>query len=225
MNSQHSEDLIILDYYLKNPTPYSPKILDIGANDGITYSNSRLFIDEYGWDGVLIEPTSKCVNKLKNLYSDNKNVTILEAGLYRDDGLGTIFLGNFGDRDTCVNQVSTLFENEKQYWEGRGVQYEHEEIKLISCQTLLHILENIYPSCSFENLFDIISIDIEGNDFEIYKILNDYFTPKFIIFEHNSNPTTQNNIKNLLLDRYELIWENPVNYIFKHKTLWENEKY
>ena len=50
--SQNGEQKIILEYFQDK---YKGKVLDIGANDGITLSNSRALIEK-GWDGVLIEP-------------------------------------------------------------------------------------------------------------------------------------------------------------------------
>src|SRR5687768_7977670 len=57
--SQHGEQHIILDYFGND----GGILLDIGANDGITFSNSRALL-ECGWYGVLVEPSEKTFAEL-----------------------------------------------------------------------------------------------------------------------------------------------------------------
>ena len=40
--------------------------LDIGANDGITLSNSYFFEKELGWKGICFEPLKNAFQKLQN---------------------------------------------------------------------------------------------------------------------------------------------------------------
>jgi hypothetical protein len=63
--SQNDEQKLIEKYFSE------PGILfDIGASDGITFSNSRKMLLN-GWNGFLVEPGKKSYNKLHNLYKDN----------------------------------------------------------------------------------------------------------------------------------------------------------
>ena len=76
--SQNKEDLSVLNYFGKD---FKGLVLDIGANDGITLSNSRLLI-ESGWDGVLVEPSPKAYAKLlENKPKTNSQVIALNYAI------------------------------------------------------------------------------------------------------------------------------------------------
>jgi hypothetical protein len=49
-------------------------IVDVGANDGVTISNSLPFIDA-GWRGILIEPAPAGFNKLNGNHGQRETVT------------------------------------------------------------------------------------------------------------------------------------------------------
>lgn len=55
-----------LDLKLRKYISYDNGIfLEVGANDGIRQSNTYIYEKEYGWKGILIEP-SIWFNKLKD---------------------------------------------------------------------------------------------------------------------------------------------------------------
>lgn len=208
MHSQNNEDEIILSYL---PLHFQGTILDIGANDGQTYSNSRIFIERYNWNGVLVEPSSQCVQLLNKLYKDVKRVQIVPYAIDLDNQDKTLYIGNIQDTPTSINQVSTLKIHEKYYWEiNRGVKYEEETVKCITIKELLELSK-------FKH-FDIVSIDVEGLDFEILSGLISYnIKPQFIIIEHNSVQLTLEKIGNLINDSYIIIHNNSINNIYKLK--------
>ena len=67
--SQYGEDRLILDFF----NGKKGNLLDIGANDGRTISNSLLFI-EHGWAGVLVEASPIAFEKLKKEHESNDNI-------------------------------------------------------------------------------------------------------------------------------------------------------
>lgn len=206
MYSQHSEDDVILNL-LDNPS--NRVILDIGANDGITYSNSRMFIETYNWSAVLIEPTKECVDKLNVLYSDNDRVEIFPYAIDKTESLIEIFTGNMG-KDGSINQVSTIHKHEKHYWETKNVVYGSEIINTIPLIDILKKTNHTY--------FDVVSIDTEGSDCDVLEqIFECGLLPEFIIFEHNSNSKVLDRMNFILNDRYESILKNSINYVLKRK--------
>jgi len=62
--SQYTEEDFLLDFFKNKSNGF---LVDIGAADGITNSNSRRLILD-GWSGILIEPNKKNYNKLLDLY-------------------------------------------------------------------------------------------------------------------------------------------------------------
>lgn len=203
--SQHGEDKIVDQLGLINSDSI---ILDIGANDGITYSNSKFFIDKYNCKSYLVEPTNECVCKLTDLWGTNKNVEIIPYAISSINGLVKMNVGNLADTETCVNQVSTLKDEEKNYWESnRGVQYTDEFVYSITPEDLIK---------ETGNKIDLLSIDCEGLDFYILsKIIEFGIKPQIIIFEWNSNHSVFAKCRELLESEYDLIFNHPVNLIFK----------
>lgn len=207
--SQHDEDTIILSLLEKEGKQFNGVILDVGANDGIMYSNSRMFIEDYNWKGVLIEPTKDCVDKLNELYKNNPNIEIFDVAIDNEEGEKEIHLGTLSGEG--INQISTLNDRDKLYWEtNRKVKYKSEIIKTT---TIKKVLEK-----SSYKTFDIVSIDVEGNDLIVLsQLVNENIYPTFIIFEHNDNRDFLRNAMNLLNGKYETIFRNTINVILKLK--------
>ena len=207
--SQHDEDTIILSLLEKEGKQFNGVILDVGANDGIMYSNSRMFIEDYNWKGVLIEPTKDCVDKLNELYKNNPNIEIFDVAIDNEEGEKEIHLGTLSGEG--INQISTLNDADKLFWEtNRKVKYKSEIIKTT---TIKKVLEK-----SSYKTFDIVSIDTEGNDLIVLsQLVNENIYPTFIIFEHNDNRDFLRNAMNLLNGKYETIFRNTINVILKLK--------
>lgn len=69
--SQYNEDKIVYENYFKNPTPYLNGIfIEIGALDGLKYSNSYFYEKSLGWKGLLVEGSSNNCKELKK----NQNI-------------------------------------------------------------------------------------------------------------------------------------------------------
>jgi FkbM family methyltransferase len=60
-------------------------VIDVGAYDGVTFSNSRRLI-EMGWDAVLVEPAPSALSCLRSLYAEEDRVAIVPAALAVAEG-------------------------------------------------------------------------------------------------------------------------------------------
>ena len=63
--SQLCEDLFIFKHFI-NKKVEDGIFVELGAIDGIRYSNSKFFEDYLGFTGILIEPTRKYNNLIIN---------------------------------------------------------------------------------------------------------------------------------------------------------------
>src|SRR5690348_4118199 len=68
MYSQHKEDEWIENYLTHSKLLMHKFIVDIGAGDGIFLSNSRMLIDKYSFDALLVEPSDYQYFMLADLY-------------------------------------------------------------------------------------------------------------------------------------------------------------
>lgn len=142
-------------------------VLDIGANDGKTLSNSLRLI-ELGWYGIMVEPSPKAFERLNKLHKDNNKVAVFnyaidedgESVLHESGGLST---NRFQRKD--ISLVSTLLDKEVKRWDRwtrKGkITWEDIKVKTWSFKTLLE-------NSPFKK-FDYITIDTEGKDFDILK--------------------------------------------------------
>jgi FkbM family methyltransferase len=172
--SQNKEDLFILNYFGK----FKGRLLEIGANDGVTLSNSKLLIDN-GWNGVLLEP-GLIYQSLNKLYPDGcVNVCAINTGIGLKNDIVTFYesgahIKNGSDRGL----VSTTDYNETLKWRKSGVPFKETKIRLITYAELLKQTNN--PT------FDFISIDAEGMDWEILQQI-DLANTKCLCIEWNSD--------------------------------------
>jgi len=200
MYSQNNEEEVIVSFFGNK----IGNLLDIGANDGITFSNSRKLL-ELGWSGELIEPAEKPFNKLKELYKDNKKVKLHNIAISDSRGELTFYssgehVGN-GDSDL----LSTLSIVDKKKWENSTV---YLESKVQSLKFL-----------DFYNwqIYDFINIDAEGYDLSILKQMDlKELGCKCLCIEHNGHQYNdimrelrRYNMKTLLVNNENLIsvWE------------------
>jgi len=151
--SQNDCDYIIRRFFKDR---FDGRFLDIGAGDGVTFSNTKLLYD-MGWCGIAVEPSpSLCEGFLKNIKRDR--VKLITACLTAEDGPVQFF-------DSQGDFISTTNEEHRKKW---SAQTNYIEIlrEGISWQTLL----NAYGSD-----FDFINLDIEGENIPMLQLMpSDY---------------------------------------------------
>lgn len=153
MNAQYGEEAFIFDFF-------GDKIgflCDIGAADGVRYSNSRSLL-ERGWSGLLVEPNKSSFLKLTELYRDNKSVILANVCCYKEDKGEIDF---FCDTYDGFGQISTMSEEFKTRCE---TMYEPKYVtNKIECKKT----SNVFMQNSVPYVIDFLSIDCEGVDFEV----------------------------------------------------------
>jgi FkbM family methyltransferase len=153
--SQNGEDLFVKDYF----GDYKGTLLDIGANDGITFSNSRLLI-ENGWKAILVEPGYVASDKLAHLYRNSENVIVCGFGIgEKEERVDFWESGNHVPNGKDIGLVSTTNFEETKKWPG--VEFTKHTIGLVPFE----FIEVSKP-------FDFISIDAEGYDWKILQQIN-----------------------------------------------------
>lgn len=179
--SQHFEQKTILEYFGN----FVGTLLDVGANDGVTFSNSRALL-ELGWYGVLVEPSEKTFEKLvENCQPFTGKVLLHNVGISTYCGDAEFFeSGELIGGDHSL--VSSLKETETERWKKQSketdpvVSYEKTTIPVIDFATLL--------KNSGDPQFDFITIDVEGMELEILRQI-DFSTIdcQLICLEHNGS--------------------------------------
>lgn len=201
MNSQNNEAQIVANYFKGR----KGTVLDIGANDGQTFSNSYDLI-KLGWSGVLIEPGS-VFTQLEQLHKDNKLVTCYRLAIADKEQMLTFYeSGAHVKNGKDSGLVSSLKEEETQRWRNTGVQYTERKVQAVPFSWVL----------KWHKQFDFITIDAEGFDFAILKQINlDLVGCKCLCIEWNGNHKLSAAYK-AYCDTYKLreISRNKENLIF-----------
>ena len=98
MYSQTDEEEHIVKYF----EGVTGKFLDIGAYNGVTFSNTRR-LAELGWSGTCVEPSIKPFWDLMNLYRENEKIVICNCVISDSDKLHFFFDGG-GDAISSFDQ-------------------------------------------------------------------------------------------------------------------------
>jgi FkbM family methyltransferase len=171
--SQYGEESVILSFF--NNTKHGC-LVDVGAADGITNSNSRYLIENLEWSGILIEPHPKFYESLVSLYEKNPNIVVQNIALHNHVGEMPFYAYGFNVHENA--QVSTLSEAFKE----RVVKLygnRYESSILVKVNTLSNILKTV-EKCDF------LSIDCEGVDMHVLQS-NDWslYRPGLVCVEHS----------------------------------------
>jgi FkbM family methyltransferase len=156
--SQQVEDIFVYNTFINKPNS-SGKFIELGALDGVRYSNTYFFESYLGFSGVLIEPNSYfCWLKTNRPKSDCYNVAIStsneEVILLGDDAMSETFLQN---------------ENID---EKRIIERTARKIKTMK-------MSDIIAQSKLEYI-DLFSIDVEGHELEVLQTMN-WNIPVYVI--------------------------------------------
>ncbi len=140
--------------------------LQVGAHDGLTYDPMRLFVEQYRWRGILLEPQPRVFRQLVANY----------------DGMPGLIFENVAAAP--VEGEVTLYT----FAEGGGLPAHATQLASFQRDALLHnghgykgeILETRVPTVTISSLLkkhnvsevDILQIDTEGFDFEVIKMID-----------------------------------------------------
>jgi FkbM family methyltransferase len=149
---QYFQDMIAYIYLQKKKNGF---YIDIGANDGISISNTYIF-EQLGWKGICIEPLPAIFLRLKKFRNcdcynialsskSNENVEFLKS--LKSSGLSGLYEG--------------MSESHKNF-AGAG---EIIKVKTMTFDEIMKKYTNIKH-------IDFISIDVEGHEMEILKTIN-----------------------------------------------------
>lgn len=159
MYSQNDEEEILL----KHLGSSNGTLLDIGANDGMTLSNSLALI-ERGWSAVLVEPAKTPFLKLSELHKNNPRVELVNLAIATQNGEMKFYSSgthlNTGDTDL----LSTLCESELSRWAETDDKFTESVVNAVDFKTFL-------ANSNFKK-FDLILIDAEGLDYDILTQIN-----------------------------------------------------
>ena len=192
--SQNGEDDFLMNKYFNNICDGT--YLEIGALDGIRYSNSYLFYKGLGWRGVLIEPNTFSFSKLKkNRPTSDELFNNAVCSQARDVHV----VNKRSNKGSGGSPVDGIYEfMSKSFLKKHYPDLDTKRMRKIKCKPLSLIIEE--SSFAKNEVIDFLSIDVEGAEFEVLKTL-DFNKHQFgvIFYEADgSNPQKDSDMKTRL---------------------------
>lgn len=137
--------------------------LDIGAYDGLTFSNSYFFEKERGWKGICVEPIPSVFKSLQQ----NRSCTLVNGAISETEEELSF---------THVTGYSEMLSGIKKYRSSDHIARTNREI-LENGGTIENITCKGYNSNNLLDRYgidkvDYLSIDIEGGELEVLKSIN-----------------------------------------------------
>jgi len=171
--SQFEQDKFVYEKYFINKN--KGYFVDIGAYDGVTFSNSKFF-EELGWKGVCIEPNPKVFEILssnrkckcvKKAITDSKSTSQFFQITNGPDMLSGL-VDEFTDSAIArINQELESFSEDFSYID-------------VECDLFENIVQN--------DKIDFLSLDTEGNELKILQTIDfNKFNIDVITVENNNN--------------------------------------
>ena len=169
--SQHGEDLRVLALLRE---PYTPFVVDVGANDGFSWSNSFAFI-EISFSALLIEPMRKYAQQCRELHRDNPRVIVEETAILNRLGTVTFYINEDFERDLLSMRSSVRRDS----IDGDKV----AEVEVRACPLGLLLVRHRVPTD-----YAILNVDAEGADLEVLQTADlATFRPSVICVEYGLN--------------------------------------
>lgn len=183
----------IIHKYAINYTDFF--FIQIGANDGYTNDPIHEYIQEFVWQGVLIEPQKEVFeNELKETYSDNDNLILVNAAIDEECGTDELYKVGFSDskwatglssmeKEMIEKQISRGYVGEKARESGEELPDSKEDF--INSETIKTVtFEELFARLNI-NKVDGLFIDAEGYDGKIMRLYDfENYKPDLILFEH-----------------------------------------
>ncbi len=208
--SQHGEDVFLNHNIFRNKR--KGIYIELGALDGVLYSNTKFFEDYLNWTGILIEPHPEKFELLQknrpNNFLFNNLVSCHKQPLkykYFVDHHAAVS----GVEDTLSkHHLETFFENN----DNKLLQQTTSLIKPIT-------LTDIVKTSKLTHI-DLLSLDVEGHEYEVLKSWDFSIPIDVILIEMLGVQPEKDELcrKILLKNNYKLLTKYKINEVFVTET-------
>ena len=187
--------------------------VELGANDGISQSNSYYFEKYREWKGVLIEPTPH--NYLKCIKNRSKRTQVFCNACVSFDYKEKFVEIIYSDLMSIPLRLESDIDNVENHV-LIGKQFLKKDENNFNFGAVANQLNNILLKANAPKQIDFLSLDVEGAEIEVLKGINhNEYRFKFICIESRNIKK----ITNYLSTKNYLMIEqlSPLDYLFKDK--------
>lgn len=171
--SQYGQDVVVMELL---GHPAHGVFVDIGANDGVSFSNSLLF-EQQGWTGICIEPNPVIYESL----AKNRACNLVNACIAGEDSNVTFLV---------VEGSGNMLSGIREFCDAHHLNRIDKEIRKNGGGTRTIEIEALSPATLLSRYdvreIDYLSIDTEGCEMEILKRFDFTKVPTKVIGVENS---------------------------------------
>lgn len=202
-HSQLGQDIAVVKFYNNKRSGF---FVEIGANDGVFFSNTLLLEEKYNWKGICAEPIPYIFERL---CKNRPNSSCCSLAVFNESGLEVLF--DIANSYDLLSGISSYTDCHKKTIDSNKKQI---IVETISFNDLLEK----YNAPSF---IEYLSLDTEGTEYEILKNLNfTKYTFGLIDVEHNFIEPRRTQIRELLLSNgYKYLKENKWDDSYVHSSI------
>lgn len=207
--SQIGQDKVIEEFFARC-APRNRVFVEVGAFDGVHYSNVRRLQEKHGWTGISFEPVSKNFKKVVAAYAGTA-VKCVQAAVSTADSEMEINVSTYPHLPDWGSDVATLGAADTTRWEKEfGATWTKEKVPV---RRLTRLLDEAGIAD-----FDCISIDTEGHDLEVLKSIDfKRYHPLLIVIEYGENKAAIAEI--LVREGYGVLQDNGMDFVACPKVL------
>lgn len=173
--SQYQQDRFLNEVLFKNKK--NGVFVDIGANDGVTISNTYFFEKNLGWTGVCFEPLTEAFNKLEQ----NRSSVNINGCASDKDYIDTFY---------NVHGYGEMLSGLKSQYDGRHLERINRTIEehggyITETEVQCFDVNSVLKKKGIKKV-DFISVDTEGGELKILHAI-DYEASKIkvVVVENN----------------------------------------
>jgi FkbM family methyltransferase len=155
---QVCQDLIAYLYFKNKKDGF---YVDIGANDGVTGSNTLVF-EEVGWTGICVEPQPDIFEALKK----NRKCDCVNAAISDTSNMNVKFIKASGEAPNGLSGLASKMSGAHK----RRIRRENGKIEYITVKTIS--FEDLMKNHNVITRIDFMSIDVEGAELDILKTID-----------------------------------------------------
>jgi len=195
--SQLGQDKDVVEFYNGKKNGY---FIEIGANNGITLSNTYALETQYGWTGICVEPIPQRFQECKQ---NRPNSICFPYAVYSRGNTIVKFNIETHDLLSGINQKFSLLNRSKRI--------------LVETRTFQQVLQE----ANAPSRVDYLSLDTEGTELEILKSVNlNEYTFGMITVEHNFQQPKRSETRSFLESNgYTFLKENQWDDVFIKNNL------
>jgi FkbM family methyltransferase len=173
--SQQTQDEFVFSVFF--PRTRGGVFVDIGAHDGVSFSNSLFFERELGWSGVCVEPIPEVFGKLQK----NRRCVCIQSCV--DEKPGRVRFTRVTGYGEMLSGISSKYDSKHRERIERTVTSEGGRLEEIEVEAVTPA--DLLRSHSIRRV-DLLNIDTEGNESAIlHSWPFDLAKPRVILVENN----------------------------------------